>query len=141
MFSERRDSRKYRKCFPSGRKTGVEWPVSWRDTLIAVTGEAAPPRADTRHVPPPKLPKMMTPSRFHDPPVMMPLISQIVCGGPPDASTFISLFSASPPGNATNRLSGDHVMDGEGRVSARRRDATESNDRTHTLPARSAPTA
>src|SRR6476661_1417606 len=141
MFSERPDSRKYRKCFPSGTKTGVECPVSWRDTLIVVSGEAAPPAADTRHVPPPKLPKMMTPSRFHEPPVMKPLlISQIVCGGPPDTSTFISLFSASPPGNATNRLSGDHVMDGEGPVSARRRDSPDSNERTHMLPAPSAPT-
>src|SRR4029450_2783633 len=109
MFSERPDSRKYRKCFPSGRKTGVECPVSWRDTLIAVTGEAAPPAAGTRHVPPPKPPKRMTAARFHDPPVMKPsLISQRVWGGPPDTSTFISLFSASPPGNATNRLSAAH---------------------------------
>ena len=47
------DFKTNRKCFPSGRKTGVEWPVSWRGTLIDVTGEAAPPPADTRQVPPP----------------------------------------------------------------------------------------
>src|SRR5262245_26658480 len=142
LFSATLDSRKYRKWFPSGKKTGVEAPKSCWDASTAVNGDAAPPAAETRHTPLLRLPKMMTPSGFQDPPVMMVLISQMRCGEPPDTSTLMSLFRPSPAGNAMDRLSGDQVMEGDASVSAtRRRDSTESSERIHRPPRPSAPMA
>src|SRR5262245_9153491 len=76
-------------------------------------------------------PKMIVPSRFQDPPRTMPGISHSVCGGPPLASTFLSVETTP---NAMKRLSGDQ----KGRkltpsVPGSARDSNESSDRTHSV--------
>src|SRR5262245_43166838 len=52
----------------------------------------------------PKVPKTITPSLFHEPPIVTPGKSQMGCGGPPEISIFFSLPALS---NAMKRLSGD----------------------------------
>src|SRR4051812_26328331 len=66
--------------------------------------------------------------------MLAPFASQTVSTGPPDTSIFINLVMSFTPGKAMNRLSGDHVIEGEATVSARRRGSVESSERIHRDP-------
>src|SRR5262249_61195939 len=70
---------------------------------ITVTCEAAPPDSSTRQIPLLARAKMITPSRFQEPP-RGPAAAHNVWAGPPDASIFFRFSSAKKP---MNRLSGD----------------------------------
>ena len=74
-----------------------------------VSAAAVPPLAETCIRPPTEFPKMITPSRFHEPPTTSPGTSQIVSAGPPEMAIFLSVL---PPSNAINRLSGDQKNGG-----------------------------
>src|SRR5215472_4723179 len=120
------------KCRPSGRNDGIACCVSPRDRSGIVRGEAAdPPAAETRIRPPVAWPKMITPSRFHEPPTIFVLISHIVSAGPPEMGIFLSFPPAS---KAMYRLSGDQKKGGTRFDSepGRGRGSSESRARTQT---------
>src|SRR5260370_34164864 len=79
------------------------------------------------------VPKMIVPSRFHDPPRGTAVRSQMVWGGPPETSIFLS-FIAAP--YATNRLSGDQksVTETAGSESGRGWALRESSVRSQQRP-------
>ena len=76
---------------------------------MAVAGETAPPFSETRSRPPATLPRMMSPWRFHDPPIAGAVNSHKVCVGPPAMFNFLS---TPPASKAMNRLSGDQKNGG-----------------------------
>src|SRR5262245_9107035 len=87
----------YRKWRPSGKNDGKFAIVT------GATCDAAPPVSDMRQIPLLGREKMITPSRFQEPP-RDPAAGHSVRAGPPDASIVFSLSSAKKP---MNRLSGD----------------------------------
>src|SRR5262249_29423113 len=89
--------------------------------------DAAPPVAGTRQIPLLGRLKMITSSRFHEPPD--PAAAHSVCAGPPDTSIFFNSSSAKKP---MNRLSGDQkggAFKVTPSVPASRRISNESSDR------------
>src|SRR5690348_2049067 len=96
-----------------------------------VTGVATPPAAFTRMIGPALLPNTMTPSAFQAPPVAAPGESQIICGGPPAMSFFLSLPLEA---YTANRLSKD--QNGGGVIAppsepSRALISSESRERSH----------
>ena len=85
------DTRTYRNRWPSGRNCGARCAVSPAVLSSEVIGVGVPPAADTRRRPGPRLgAKTITPSLFHVPPETEAGTSQIVWGGPPEMSSFLS---------------------------------------------------
>ena len=92
--------------------------------------------------------KTITPSLFHVPPETEAGTSQIVWGGPPEMSSFLSCPGANAPGvdeNAMYRLSGDQKTGGGSAlplsVPASGRTSTESSARSHMRVTPSVPAA
>src|SRR5215472_4339034 len=86
------ETRRYRKCLPSGRNCGQACAVS--PGARAVIGVNGPPEPDTRKSGELAAPAMITPSAFHAPPTRrLDGKSAIICGGPPWISTFLSFLS------------------------------------------------
>src|SRR5205823_533633 len=126
------------KCLPSGKKEGYAWELSWRERSTIVTAEGTPPVDETREIGFPTPPKIITPSRFQAPPKTGSGASHRVCGGPPEASTFLS-FPAAP--NTIKRLSGDQNEYRASSVPARGCASGESRARTHSRVRPSGPVA
>src|ERR1700677_4111610 len=128
------------KCRPSGRNDGKTCWISPRDGSSVVRGDADPPFAETRVMPPGDCPKMITPSWFHEPPTATPDKSQRVSAFPPKIPIFLSLLPAS---NAMYRLSGDQEKGGSFVDSepAMGRASSESMERTQMRNTPSGPTA
>src|SRR5262245_2745752 len=97
------DAARNTKWRPSGRKNGVRYSLSCLDGSGSRIFAGCPPAATTRWIAPADE-KMITPSLFQLPPATGGGVSQIVCGGPPATSAFLSLRSSKKP---IDRLSGD----------------------------------
>src|ERR1700733_896260 len=114
--------------------------ISPRDGSSVVSGDADPPFAETRMMLPAACPKMIAPSRFHEPPTGKPDKSQRVSAFPPKIPIFLRLL---PPSNAMYRLSGDQKKGGSFVVSepAMGRASNESMERVQMRCTPSGPTA
>src|SRR5205814_1453842 len=95
---------RYRKCLPSGKNQGRMCPTSPSDGSRVVSGVTTPPPWCTLKRPVVGVLKIIVPSRFQEAPIIVFGSSQIVCGGPPEASTFLSFPCTRNP---MERLSGD----------------------------------
>src|SRR5262245_413168 len=121
----------YRKLRPSDRNRGLPNGIDWDDWAKSFSGSAEPPLATTRRmllvdcVGEPE--KRMVPSLFQLPP-RAALQMQIVCGGPPLASTRFSCVCAM---YAMDRLSGDQNGCCALSVPFNLRASNESSDCTH----------
>src|SRR5439155_2264781 len=94
--------KRYKKCLPSGRKTGEKGLLLLASTLL--TGVHVPPVASTRSRGPWDV-KRITPSRFQAPGPPPPIpVSHKTWTAPPLAGMVLSFPSAKNP---MERLSGD----------------------------------
>src|SRR5271154_5726951 len=128
------------KCRPSGRNDGRTCWISARDVSRVVSGDAGPPFAETRIMTPGDCPKMITSSRFHEPPTAKPGESHRVSAGPPEISIFLSF---PPESNAMYRLSKDQINGARTDDSepGSGRDSSESRERIHRRCTPSGPAA
>src|SRR5579872_6166132 len=95
--SERKARVVNRKWRPSGRNHGQRWLVSLRAVSIFVISRGVPPSAETaRRGPLGPGEKRIIPSEFQLPP-RPSAAGQMVCTGPPCASTLFSLAPAKKP--------------------------------------------
>src|SRR5436305_5570536 len=102
----------------------------WFDSGM-VCPEGKPPAWGTRKRPLVLEPKRMIPSRLHDPPSKLPAPSHRVWGGPPEASTFLTLPCETKP---MERLSGDQKgINAAPSVPGNGTAASESSGRTHSI--------
>src|SRR5579864_2956471 len=117
VFAGVPDDLRYRKCRPSGKKDGSSCERSFRDGSSTVNCVAVPPVAGSFHKPPRLFPKMITPSRFQEPPIGGDGRSHKDSAAPLLMSAFLSFTPL--PENTTERLSGDQKKGGaRGPVSA-----------------------
>src|SRR5215510_724211 len=112
------------KCFPSGRKRGLDWRVS--PSAKGLSSTICPPVVATRLILGPAE-KRIIPSRLQLPGSESPA-SQIVTVEPP----VTSIFRSRPlDQNATNRLSGDQNGENPPWVPGKGFASAESKRRSH----------